>query len=55
MIIDENGKHRISLTYGLIESGYDALLYLLTFYTSTPEEVAQGVMDMIYGDVLYEP
>ena len=117
MIIDENGKHRISLTYGLIESGwdahanaihawhdisiekrepreglpfnyylldinsplkwtaesraandwpniyndanmsaaYDAMLYLLTFYTSTPEEVAQGVMDMIYGETLYDP
>ncbi len=117
MITDENGQHRISLTYLLTESGwdahgnsihdwydiliekrepreglpfnyylldinsplkwtaesraandwpniyndvnmsaaYDAMLYLLTFYTSTPEEVAQGVMDMIYGETLYDP
>lgn len=117
IIIDENGEHRVSLTYGLLKSGwdargnaihnwydisiqkrepreglpfnyylldinnplkwtdesraannwpniygdaymgaaYDALLYLLTIYTSTPEEVAQGVMDMIYGETLYDP
>lgn len=117
IITDENGEHRVSLTYGLTKSGwdahgnaihnwydisiqkrepreglpfnyylldinnplkwteqsrmakewpdtyndaymagaYDALLYLLTFYTSTPEEVAQGVMDMIYGETLYDP
>lgn len=117
IITDENGKHRVSLTYGLLKSGwdahgnaihnwydisirkrepreglpfnyylldinnplkwteqsrmvkewpdtyndaymaagYDALLYLLTFYTSTPETVAQGVMDMIYGETLYDP
>lgn len=117
IIRDENGEHWVSLTYGLMKSGwdargnaihnwydisiqkrepreglpfnyylldinnplkwtsesraandwsnvyndaymagaYDALLYLLTFYTSTPEEVAQGVMDMIYGETIYDP